>query len=121
MMIILDNLISLGLGYRVAWLSASMIFSRSSCTSNTRCDCTCIRFNFVMEVDKSTKFTTPRANQKSVTSGATVPALISEFKNNYFAEMSSGSRGGLVLKAHRLVYHSTLGLRVIKKKKRIEC
>ena len=27
-------------------------------------------------------------------------------------------RGGLVLKAHRLLYHSTLGLRVIKKKKR---
>jgi len=26
-------------------------------------------------------------------------------------------RGGLVLKAHRLLYHSTLGLRVIKKKK----
>jgi len=26
-------------------------------------------------------------------------------------------RGGLVSKAHRLVYHSTLGLRVIKKKK----
>jgi len=24
-------------------------------------------------------------------------------------------RGGLVLKAHRLLYHSTLGLRVIKK------
>ena len=28
-------------------------------------------------------------------------------------------RGGLVFKAHRLVYHSTLGLRVIKKKKKI--
>ena len=26
-------------------------------------------------------------------------------------------RGGLVFKAHRLVYHSTLGLRVMKKKK----
>ena len=26
-------------------------------------------------------------------------------------------RGGLVFKAHRLFYHSTLGLRVIKKKK----
>jgi len=30
------------------------------------------------------------------------------------------SRGGLVFKAHRLLYHSTLGLRVIKKKKRVE-
>ena len=27
-------------------------------------------------------------------------------------------RGGLVVKAHGLLYHSTLGLRVIKKKKR---
>jgi len=27
-------------------------------------------------------------------------------------------RGGLVVKAHRLVYHSTLGVRVIKKKKK---
>jgi len=27
-------------------------------------------------------------------------------------------RGGLVFKAHRPVYHSTLGLRVMKKKKR---
>jgi len=27
--------------------------------------------------------------------------------------------GGLVFKAHRLVYHSTLGLRVIKKKKNL--
>ena len=29
-------------------------------------------------------------------------------------------RGGLVFQAHRLVYHSALGLRVVKKKKRIE-
>ena len=29
-------------------------------------------------------------------------------------------RGGFVCKAHRLVYHSTLGLRVIKKKKKME-
>ena len=28
-------------------------------------------------------------------------------------------RGGLVCKAHRLVHHSTLGLRVIKQKKRV--
>ena len=27
-------------------------------------------------------------------------------------------RGGLVLKVHRLLYHSTLGLRLIKKKRR---
>ena len=29
-------------------------------------------------------------------------------------------RGGLVFKAHRLLYHSTLGLRVIKKKKMVD-
>jgi len=29
-------------------------------------------------------------------------------------------RGWLIFKAHRLVYHSTLGLRVIKKKKKPE-
>ena len=29
-------------------------------------------------------------------------------------------RGGLVVKAHRLVYHSTLGLRVIKKKRSVQ-
>ena len=29
-----------------------------------------------------------------------------------------GFRGGLVFQAHRLLYHSTLGLTVIKKKKR---
>jgi len=28
-------------------------------------------------------------------------------------------RGGLVVKAHRLLYHSNLGLRVIKKKKKV--
>jgi len=32
---------------------------------------------------------------------------------------STAFRGGLVFKAHRLVYHSTLGLRVIKKKKKV--
>ena len=30
-------------------------------------------------------------------------------------------RGGLVFKTHRLLYHSTLGLRVIKKKKYFSC
>ena len=30
-----------------------------------------------------------------------------------------GFRGGLVFKAHRLWYHSTLGLRVIEKKRRL--
>jgi len=35
----------------------------------------------------------------------------SQFKNNYFAE-------GSVFEAHRLLYHSTLALRVMKKKKK---
>jgi len=33
------------------------------------------------------------------------------------ADLLERFRGGLVFKAHRLVYHSTLGLRVITKKK----
>ena len=36
--------------------------------------------------------------------------------------ISQRFRGGLVFKAHRLLYHSTLGLRVIKKEKKgFEC
>ena len=35
---------------------------------------------------------------------------------NYLAEMWSGSEGE-IFKAHRLLYHSTLGMRVIKKNK----
>ena len=42
-----------------------------------------------------------------------------EFENNYFKEVQ-WFRGGIVFKAHRRLYHSTLGLRVIKKKKRLE-
>ena len=41
-------------------------------------------------------------------------------ENKYFTEMCKRFRGGLILKAHRLVYHSTLGLRVIKKKQKAE-
>ena len=36
--------------------------------------------------------------------------------NNYFAEMCSGSKTGSYLRLIDLVYHSTLGLRVIKKR-----
>ena len=38
-------------------------------------------------------------------------------ENNYFTEMCSGSEAGSYLKLIDFVYHSTLGLRVIKKKK----
>jgi len=34
-------------------------------------------------------------------------------------DLAKPFRGGLAFKAHRLLYHSTLGLRVIKKKKKI--
>ena len=40
-----------------------------------------------------------------------------QFENNYFAEMCSGSETGSYLRPIDFVYHSTLGLRVIKKKK----
>jgi len=38
-------------------------------------------------------------------------------ENNYFTEMCSGSEAGSYLRLIDFVYHSTLGLRVIKKKK----
>ena len=41
----------------------------------------------------------------------------SQFENNYFTEMCSGSEAGSYLRLVYFVYHSTLGLRVIKKKK----
>jgi len=37
---------------------------------------------------------------------------------NYFTEMCSGSEAGSYLRLIGFVYHSTLGLRVIKKKKK---
>jgi hypothetical protein len=40
------------------------------------------------------------------------PAASSQFKNNHLTEMRSGSEAG----SHRLLYHSTLGSRVIKNK-----
>jgi len=42
-----------------------------------------------------------------------------EFENNYFTEMCSGSEAGSYLRLIDFVYHSTLGLRVIKKKKKM--
>jgi len=42
-----------------------------------------------------------------------------EFENNYFTEMCSDSEAGSYLRLIDFVYHSTLGLRVIKKKKRL--
>jgi len=44
--------------------------------------------------------------------------MSSQFESNYFTEMCSGSEEGSYLKLIDFVYHSTLGLRVIKKKRR---
>jgi len=41
-----------------------------------------------------------------------------QFENNYFTEMCCGSEAGSYLRLMDFVYHSTLGLRVIKKKKK---
>ena len=43
----------------------------------------------------------------------------SQFENNYFTEMCSGSEAGSYLRLIDFVYHSTLVLRVTKKKRRI--
>ena len=40
-----------------------------------------------------------------------------QFENNYFTEMCSGSDAGSYLRLIDFVYHSTLGVRVIKKKR----
>jgi len=44
-----------------------------------------------------------------------------EFENHYFTEMFSGSEAGLYVRLIDFVYHSTLGLRVIKKRVRGPC
>ena len=41
-----------------------------------------------------------------------------QFENNFFIEMYSGSEAGSYLRLIDCVYHSTLGLRVIQKKRR---
>ena len=44
----------------------------------------------------------------------------SQFENNYFTEMCSGSEAGSYLRLIDFVHHSTVGLKVIKKKKKLE-
>jgi len=41
----------------------------------------------------------------------------SQFENNYFTEICSGSEAGSYLRLIDFEYHSTLGLRVIMKKR----
>ena len=66
------------------------------------------------------KFTARRHkfNQDSLSPLRAGGTLSSQFKNNYFTEMCSGSEAGSYSRLINCVYHSTLGLRVIKKKKR---
>ena len=45
----------------------------------------------------------------------------SQFENNYFTEMCSGSEAGSYSRHIDFFYHPTLGLRVIMKKKRHRC
>ena len=47
-----------------------------------------------------------------------MPPMVPRFENKYFTEMCSGSEAGSYLRLIDFVYHSTLGLRVIKKKKK---
>jgi len=68
----------------------------------------------------------------SITGPAPVPAApagpagtasttcCSKVKNNYFTEMCSGSEAGSYLRLMDFVYHSTLGLRVIKNNKKVQ-
>ena len=42
----------------------------------------------------------------------------SQFENNYFTEMCSGSKAGSYLRLIEFVYDSNLGFRVIKEKRR---
>jgi len=43
---------------------------------------------------------------------------VADVSHNYFTEICSGSEAGSYLRLIDFVYHSTLGLRVIKKKKK---
>ena len=64
-----------------------------------------------------------RAGPRSSGTADRAPArgkLRCQFENNYFTEMCSGSEEGSYLRLIDFVYHSTLGLRVIKKKKKGE-
>jgi hypothetical protein len=48
----------------------------------------------------------------------TDPDRVSQFENKYFMEMCSGFKAGSYLRLIDFVYHSTLGWRLIKKRRR---
>ena len=60
---------------------------------------------------------TSRLSIKSAPDRVRLPPGGSQSENNYFTEMCSGSEAGLCLRLIDFVYHSTLGLRVITKKR----
>jgi len=55
---------------------------------------------------------------RSSTRAVTKHAGRFQFENNYFTEMCSGCEAGSYSRLIDFVYHSTLGLREIKKKKK---
>ena len=48
-----------------------------------------------------------------------VPGARPQFENNHFTETCSASEAGSYLRLTDFVYHSTLGVRVIKKEKKV--
>ena len=48
-----------------------------------------------------------------------LPHSFSQVENNSLTEMCRGSKAGLYLRLIDFLYHSTLGLRVMKKKKKV--
>jgi len=67
-----------------------------------------------------TLVTGPRRSLSRKLSDARVyePQIHDGLARHRFRSLDKKVRGGLVFKVHRLVYHSTLGLTVIKKKKK---
>jgi len=55
--------------------------------------------------------------ESTAMSSKSPPCESSQFEDNHFTEMCSGSEAGSYFRLIDFVYHSTLGLRVIKKKK----
>ena len=62
-----------------------------------------------------------RCLAEPLTALSTTPALQPLSQEQMLRRNVKRFRGGIVFKAHGLVYHSTLGLRVIKKKKTSAC
>ena len=58
-----------------------------------------------------------KVNRYGSQPGSCTDRYSSKFKNNYFTEMCSGSEAGSYLRLIDFVYHSTLGLRVMTKRR----